>query len=105
MRETQQTINEWQDRMFPNATREGVTKHLIEELEEFQDALEKLSAPHTVDDLFVALEEASDVVILIYAWARKNGIVDFHKVGVDHKMGINRVRDWNIQPDGTGRHK
>lgn len=107
-RETQRTINAWQDATFPNATTAGVTRHLLEELDELKAALERLEArarPVDYGELFEAAFEAADVIILIYAWAKKNGITDIHVLAVDHKMAINRRRDWNVQPDGTGRHR
>jgi len=102
MAETQATINQWQDEQFPDATREGVTKHLQEELEEFSTALD---LPGTSNDILLEQGfEAADVVILIYAWAAKNNITNFQGF-IDEKMRINRERKWNIQPDGTGRHQ
>ena len=88
-RENQRTINDWQDLMFPNATEQGVLNHLKEEFQEFTSSID----PY----------EAADVVILLYAWAKKRNI-DLHTY-IDAKMRINRDRDWNIQKDGTGRHK
>lgn len=109
-KETQETINAWQDRMFPNATRAGVSLHLIEELFELEEQLKQAIVKDwehdlTKEELEAACFEAADVIILIYAWAKKHGISDFHSQFVDHKMSINRARDWTIQPDGTGRHK
>jgi hypothetical protein len=91
-RETQATINSWQRDHFPTATSAGVTGHLREEIREFFDA---------PDDRLAAVE-AADIVILLYCWAMLNG-VDLHEE-IDRKMVINRRREWNIQPDGTGRH-
>lgn len=92
MRETQTSVNQWQEEQFPNATTDGIIKHLREEFNEFLDD----PSP----------EEAADIVILLYAWANawanKVGI-DLHDE-VDKKMIKNRNRSWNIQPDGTGRH-
>ncbi len=90
--ETQESINAWQRRHFPDATEEGITKHLSEEFQEFIDA--------TPPERRVA---AADLVILLYAWAGHQGI-DLH-AEIDAKMKINRAREWTIQEDGTGRHK
>lgn len=95
-RETQQTINEWQDKNFPSATEEGIKEHFIEEVDEFLSAC--FHGPENN-----ASEEAADVMILLYDWARKRNI-DLH-LEVDKKMAKNRAREWNIQLDGTGRHK
>ena len=95
--ETQQTINEWQRENFPNSTLAGVVRHLREEVGEFFEALQYATNDYAV------VSEAADIVILLYAWADKVQI-DLHKA-IDSKMAINRARNWNIQPDGTGRHK
>lgn len=95
MSETQASINEWQRERFPTATNAGVIKHLREEFEEFISA-------DGWGTTIEASEEAADVVMLLYCWAMLNG-VDLH-AEIDRKMAKNRAREWNIQPDGTGRH-
>jgi len=92
MSETQATINRWQAEQFPDATEEGILDHLREEFNEFLGSATQAET----------MVEAADLVILLYAWAGKVG-GDLH-AAVDAKMGINRARTWNIQPDGTGRH-
>jgi NTP pyrophosphatase (non-canonical NTP hydrolase) len=92
MSETQATINQWQAEHFPTARSTGVVNHLCEEFREF------LNAPSDAD----AVEEAADIVILLYFWAMLNGI-DLH-AEIDRKMAKNRARRWAIQADGTGRH-
>lgn len=107
MRETQETINQWQNATFPEATPQGVTRHLLEEIDEFCEIVcDPLNEdrPLTDSELNSLIFEAVDMIILIYAWADKHGVFDIHKM-VDAKMAINRQREWNIQPDGTGRHK
>ena len=89
IRETQASINKWQNERFPNATLAGILKHLSEEFAEF------LANPSS--------EEAADIIILLFAWAKEEEIPDL-LVAVDKKMLKNRHRRWNIQPDGTGRH-
>lgn len=90
--ETQGSINQWQQEHFPTATERGVVKHLKEEFREFLDA----------ESDTAALEEAADVVIILYCWAMLNNF-SLHDA-IDAKMHKNRTRQWNIQPDGTGRH-
>lgn len=90
--ETQATINEWQNSVFPTRTVEGDIAHLKEEFQEFLDAT----------SLDIQAVEAADLVILLYAWANDTGI-DLHD-HIDAKMEINRARQWRILPDGTGRH-
>lgn len=96
MRETQYTINKWQDDKFPDATLAGVTRHLSEEFQEFLSI-------NAHNDPKSAQQEAADIVILLYAWADKVNC-DLH-AEIDRKMQINRRREWNIQEDGTGRHR
>jgi NTP pyrophosphatase (non-canonical NTP hydrolase) len=91
--ETQESINAWQGRHFPDATSEGVVNHLKEEFQEFL----------TENDKLETAVEAADLVILLYAWAGKHGL-DLH-AAIDAKMKINRSREWTIQEDGTRRHK
>lgn len=90
--ENQESINRWQIEHFPNATEAGVVKHLAEEFQEF------LNAPGDYE----AVEEAADIVIILYYWAMLKGF-NLHEA-IDAKMVKNRRRSWNIQPDGTGRH-
>lgn len=92
MSETQATINQWQRQQFPAAGAIGVVNHLREEFWEFLDA--------PSDE--AAVQEAADIVILLYSWAMLNGI-DLH-AEIDRKMEKNRARQWTIQDDGTGRH-
>lgn len=94
MTETQQSINVWQRETFPDATEEGVLGHLKEEFWEFFFSKQTASE---------AAVEAADLVILLYCWAGMNKI-DLHAV-IDEKMKVNRNREWNIQSDGTGRHR
>lgn len=93
MTETFETINAWQRETFPNATLEGIMRHLNEEWKEFWSA-------DTIDDM---VKEAVDLIIVL------SGFIDHctrqgAQVHVDNKMRINRARSWNIQPDGSGRH-
>jgi NTP pyrophosphatase (non-canonical NTP hydrolase) len=90
--ESQESINRWQLAHFPTATERGVVGHLTEEFREFLSA----------DGDMAAVEEAADIVILLYCWAMLKGI-NLHEA-IDKKMVKNRQRQWNIQPDGTGRH-
>lgn len=91
--ETQKTINEWQDQNFPSASEAGIIKHLTEEFHEF------LNETFNNEN---RLEEAADIIIILYAWAKFNHY-DLH-TAIDKKMAKNRLRTWKIQPDGTGRH-
>lgn len=93
--ETFDSINAWQRTTFPNATIEGVCKHLVEEWVEF------MLAPTTAESIV----EAVDLIILLTCYIDKETGGGGAQGPVDAKMAINRARQWNIQPDGTGRHK
>jgi hypothetical protein len=92
--ETFNSINQWQNENFPNATAEGILHHIEEEWEEFRAAA-------TLEE---KIPEAADLIILLTGWISKVSLLgtSFH---IDTKMLINRARNWTIQPDGTGRHK
>jgi NTP pyrophosphatase (non-canonical NTP hydrolase) len=98
--ETQQSINAWQREHFPHATRYGVRKHFLEEVDEMLDEAIHLNADACGGDKLAA--EMADVYILLCCLAMHYRI-DLH-VAVDEKMRVNRAREWNIQSDGTGRH-
>jgi len=91
--ETFDTINEWQRVTFPAATLDGVLNHIGEEWREFQDAM---TATGKID-------EAADLIILLACFIDQMSGVGAQRF-VDDKMRRNRARQWNIQPDGTGRH-
>jgi NTP pyrophosphatase (non-canonical NTP hydrolase) len=93
MSETFHSINKWQRDTFPNATATGILIRIEEEWQELQNA-------ETTED---RIEEAVDLIIVLAAYIAKLGLeAQYH---IDQKMRINRQRQWNIQPDGTGRHK
>lgn len=93
MTETFETINQWQRQTFPAATPSGVLKHIGEEWEEFQTAPTIDAKIGEAVDLILLLACYIDIVTGCGAWP-----------AVDETMRRNRARDWNIQPDGTGRH-
>jgi hypothetical protein len=94
MTETFSTINRWQRETFPDATLKGVLGHIKEEWKEFQDAVTVAGR----------VEEAVDMIILLSCYIdTATGIgAQLH---VDDKMRRNRARMWEIQSDGTGRHR
>lgn len=100
-RETQQSINEWQRQHFPNATPQGVLRHFQEEVRELLDAIAELKPDYP--SYIKLCHEFADVYILLCALCQEYMNTDLHAV-VDRKMQVNRARQWNIQPDGTGRH-
>ena len=93
--ETFTSINRWQDENFPLATVDGIWNHIGEEWIEFQTA-------NTIKEQII---EAVDLIILLTGWIHKASDGRSAQEFVDAKMRVNRLRNWNIQPDGTGRHK
>jgi hypothetical protein len=92
--ETFTSINLWQNETFPNATPSGTLGRVLDEWDEFTKA--------TI--LKEKVIEAVDLIITLSHWihaATGNSAQEY----VDQKMRINRLRNWTIQPDGTGRHK
>lgn len=95
MAETFDSINSWQRETFPAATLPGVIRHLNEEWYEFAHAT----------DVADSVVKAVDLIILLASYIDKITGGDGAQRHVDAKMAINRTRQWNIQADGTGRHK
>ena len=95
-RETQQSINEWIEATFGAAgSNLSVVTRANEEMAELLMAL-------AVDDNHAdAVEEAADIVIILYRLAQR------HKrdllAEVDRKMSVNRARKWNVA-NGHGYH-
>ena len=97
MIETQKSITDWTEATFGQATSNArVAARANEEMAELLRAL-------TADDNHTkAVEEAADVVIILYRLAQRMGF-DLHQE-IDAKMAINRKRVWNITADGHGYH-
>jgi hypothetical protein len=93
MAETFETINRWQNETFPDGTLVGVIDHIREEWVEFLEA-------EAIDE---KVEEAVDLIILLSCYIDRLTGCGAQRA-VDWKMAKNRAREWNIQPDGTGRH-
>lgn len=95
--ETQHTISAWTEATFGAASSNArVAARANEEMAELLRAL-------TSDDNHEkAIEEAADVVIILYRLAHRMG-VDLH-AEIDRKMQINRKREWSVTADGHGYH-
>lgn len=94
--ETQASINEWITSTFGDAgSNISVAARANEEVAELMMAL-------AINDLDVhSVEEAADIVIILYRLAERFGM-DLH-AEIDRKMGINRARRWNVA-NGHGYH-
>jgi NTP pyrophosphatase (non-canonical NTP hydrolase) len=97
MTETQKSISTWTKEIFGEATSNArVAARANEEMAELLRAL-------TSDDNHQnAVEEAADVVIILYRLADRMGI-DLH-AEIDRKMQVNRKRAWAVTADGHGYH-
>jgi len=91
--ETFSSINQWQRETFPLATLDGALRHIEEEWAEFQ----------TAPSIQERVKEAVDLILTLSCYvdlATGRGT----QGPIDAKMRICRGRQWNILPDGTGRH-
>ena len=79
-------INDWQDKVFTQATAESTAAHLLREAKELYDD------PYDAGEI-------ADIFILLAAVAHKTG-VDI-ETAVERKMAINRLRTWG-KPDKQG---
>lgn len=87
MNSFEQFVNEvvtWQRETFPQSTTESVLSHLREEIQELQDDRSS--------------EEAADVLLLLLAFADKEGF-DLLEAA-QQKMTINKQRQWTVTAQG-----
>ena len=95
--ETQKTVSAWTEATFGKASSNArVAARANEEMAELLRAL-------TSDDNHPkAIEEAADIVIILYRLAERMG-ADLHDE-INRKMAVNRQRQWNVDVDGHGYH-
>jgi NTP pyrophosphatase (non-canonical NTP hydrolase) len=94
--ESQATINEWITSTFgETGSNFSVAARANQEMAEL------LMALAVDDDHPKAVEEAADIVIVLYRLAERRGM-DLH-AEIDRKMAINRARRWNVA-NGHGYH-
>lgn len=97
MKETQSSISTWATETFgPSENNMRVATRANEEMSEL---LKELSIHDSSEKSF---EEAADVVIVLYRLFERNGrsLQD----EINHKMAINRARDWKLDGTGHGYH-
>ena len=89
-------ITEWQTKTFGKATALSKVKHLKQEVEELEFALDS-------DDTDVSIsEEFADCFILLFGAAHSHGFdLDSISKIIDNKMQINYKRKWG-KPDENG---
>jgi hypothetical protein len=93
-----EAITDWQLATFGPVTPERAWGRFDEEFNELVDAdCEPTEPPEKI------AEEAADVVITFAAWVRARTGLDL-AAAVERKMQIDRAREWNVRPDGTGYH-
>lgn len=101
MKETQQTVTDWQEATFGPTTTWQAFQRMQKEYWELRDLL------HAEDNgMNVTHEqrmgELADVLITLYRVARYAG-VDLN-AAVNLKMAINRKRTWVVDETGNGQH-
>lgn len=96
MSENQATINQWISETFgPAGSNFSVAARANEEMAELLMAL-AINDRHPK-----ALEEAADIVIILYRLAERLG--GDLQTAISMKMAINRKREWNVA-NGHGYH-
>lgn len=95
--ETQQSIAEWANRTFGPAP--SLARIAARANEEMAELLRAATADRSS---LVLVEEAADVVIVLYRLAHASGY-DLDAM-VDAKMRENRTRDWKVDGTGHGYH-
>lgn len=96
MMENQATISAWCDATFGKASNARVATRANEEMAELLRAVtEDENHPK-------AIEEAADIVIILFRLADRMG--KNLMTEVDRKMAINRARQWQTTADGHGYH-
>ena len=96
--ETQKTVNDWAIKTFGRIKNpQTAIDRMLKEVRE----LEKLSRYNDA-----AYEEMADKCADIYiVMCQVMATIGFDmNACVDHKMGINRHRKWELKGDGTGQH-
>ena len=95
--ETQQSIGDWADQAFGLAYDNA--RVAARANEEMAELLRAATTEHDADKL---IEEAADVIIVLYRLAHING-VDLNDA-IDKKMARNRLRVWKQDGTGHGYH-
>jgi NTP pyrophosphatase (non-canonical NTP hydrolase) len=105
MMETRDSIAEWANATFGEASDRARIGRALEEMREAGDALN-----HSEDTFSDLAEELADVTICLCAAPASAGLDVAALVGpevwraVEHKMKTNRARKWRLRGDGNGDH-
>lgn len=95
--ETQRSIAAWADDTFGRASLPTIAARLREEAKELIDAVNARACAEAI------LEEAADVGIILRRLCHELGC-DLDGA-IDRKMAKNRLREWETNGKGNGRHK
>lgn len=82
----QQTVGEWADSVFTQATPESITTHLLREAQELKNAV------IGTDDFGTTREEAADVMLLLMHLGHREGFSLLEQTLA--KFEINKRRAW-----------
>jgi len=98
MIETQATISRWAVQTFGTAQPSNMST-AVRANQEMSELLRDLAEN---DKSAHAIQEAADVVILLFVLASRMGYSLMAEV--DRKMAINRSREWTVDATGHGYH-
>lgn len=96
-KETQESISEWAQAVFGDAGSDA--RVATRANEEMAELLRAVTSDAPIEKV---IEEAADVVIVLYRLANRNGF-DLHEA-INQKMEINRAREWKKDGTGHGYH-
>lgn len=103
--ETIESIRQWHEETFPDATFEGQTNKFSEEVQEYIDAMGTEKELTELADMFIVAcgisRFSSNNALFELVDSRIKDKEEFQKV-VDEKMKINRERKWD---KGNGEYK
>lgn len=97
MQETQKTICDWAEETFGPAP--SLARIAARANEEMAELLRHATSGQAGEKL---VEEAADVVIILYRIAENCGLDLL--AAVDEKMVVNRAREWRLDKTGHGYH-
>lgn len=90
--ETIDSVTQWADATFGQATIQAMFERACKEMQELQLAMQYADGP-------IIAMEAADVCICLY---RMIGTLD--RMALDKKMAINRARTWKLDGNGCAQH-
>ncbi len=99
MNETQQSITEWGDTVFGVRNANNLQALVARANLEMAELVTQVARPCNNEEI---RNECADILVMLYTIA---GVLEFDlQNALDSKMAINRLRQWKLNGDGTGRH-